>query len=222
MPIPTDKLKGMKKASKGGSRIGADDEIMIDVVKLINEFPKRLTLTGIAETLQLRGKHMDVKINNLRSRIRRRLDILCSTTDRTTGESALKRKSELRIDAFGETDGSIRYIWYLPKHEDDVTGETMVADEFMHLIFSGVQKQPEYIKDLFEEWRQQSLVEQETFDVEGFKVSFWRYIRKRIKSDTIWVQYIAAELGIEQDVLIEKRVIRRFSIIIEEVWSEVE
>ncbi|MCK5617615.1 hypothetical protein KAR91_87935 [Candidatus Pacearchaeota archaeon] len=221
MPIPTENLKGMKKVQRG-TRIGADDEIMQDVVKLINEFPTRLTLTGIAETLQLRGKYMDVKTNNLRSRIRRRLDILCETKDRRTGESALNRKSELRVDAFGETDGSIRYIWYLPKHEDDVTGETMLADEFMHLIIAGVQKQPEYIKDIFEEWRQQSIASEEVFDVEGFKVSFWLYIRSRIREDKIWVQYIAAELGVEQDPLMEKRTIRRFSTIIEEVWSEVE
>lgn len=218
MPIEKGKLHNMKKVQSGGSRIGADDEIMQDVVKLINEFPTRVTLTGLAETLQLRGKYMDVKLNNLKSRIRRRLDIVCASIDRRTGEPGLKRKSELRIDAFGETDGTIRYIWYLPAHEDDVIGEVMPYDDFCLLLQPVASKQPEFIRAIFNEWRP----EESAADVEGWKVSFWKYIRSQIREDKIWVQYIAAEMGVEQDVLMEKRVIRQFSTIIGEVWSEFE
>jgi hypothetical protein len=217
MPIDRKKIgkMGLQPARRSGTRIGKSDPLLQDIVVLVNEFPERVTLTGLAETMQLRGKYLDVKMNNLRSRIRRRLDILCDQLD-LSGKPVLLRKSELRVDAFDETDGSIRYVWYTPEYEEEMIGERLTIDEFRLLLTSVITEEPEYIQKLFEDWKPSVTL---ALDVEGWKIEFWQYVRKNIKDDLLWCQYYAAELGVEQDAIMQKSLVRRFSGVIDTIWE---
>lgn len=220
LPMDKNELRNLnvsKATRRGGTRIGKDDPLLQDIVTLINEFPKRVTLTGLAETLHLRGKYLDVKESNLRSRIRRRIDILHRQIK--DGKPVLKRKSELRVDAFGETDGTIRYVWYLPEYEEDIIGEKMTIDEFMVLLSEAMDKQPNFIKQIIEDWKI-TVSDKIVRDPEGWKIEFWQHLRE-LNKDLMWSQLYAAEMGLEQDALMQKRVIRSLSPIIEDIWESI-
>lgn len=214
MPMDKDELQKVSSTRKGSRKIGSDDPLLQEVVSMINDFPARVTLTGIAETMQMQGKHMDTKLNNLRTQIKRRLDILCDMTHRETGQPGLKRRSELVVDAYGETDGRIRHIWYLPAHEGDVVGVRMSIDEFRLLL----DIEEAVVQQLFDAWKPDVSI---SLDLQGWKIEFWSYVRKQLK-DTLWSQYYAAELGVEQDMIMQKRLLRRLSVIIDSTWEALE
>ncbi len=214
MPMDKDELQKVSSTRKGSRKIGSDDLLLQEVVSMINEFPARVTLTGIAETMHMQGKHMDIKQSNLRSQIKRRLDVLCDMTHRETGDPALKRRSELVVDAYGETDGRIRHVWYLPEHEGDVVGVRMSISEFRLLL----DIKEAAIQQLFDDWKPAVSL---SLDLKGWKIEFWSYVRKQLK-DVLWSQYYAAELGIEQDMIMQKRLLRRLSVIIDSTWESLE
>lgn len=214
MPTPLDELKKANVAKRTGSRIGRDDILLQEIVKIVNESPKYTTLTGIAQTLHLRGKFLNVKESNLRSQIRRRLDIL-ENMKNPDGKPALMRRSELRTDAYGSTDGTIRYVWFLPEYEHEVLDEKVTIDDLLFLIdFHDYDK---WIKDVFSEWHE-DIPKDKAFDAEGWKIHLWEWIREKNK-DLIWSQLVASYLGVEQDAVMQKRVLRALSPIIDDMFE---